>query len=156
MKKFLLITGILFLSFTIILINGCKKDNTGSNSTNTNNRMTLLTGANWKLTAFTVNPAISGMTDIYATMQTCKQDNYYKFLVNGTYTLDEGPTLCNLGDPQIYDQGYWQFNTAKTIITFDNGDVWNIQQLTATSLVVNYPMVISGSNYVLTETYIAQ
>jgi hypothetical protein len=155
MKKFLFITGFLFLSLSIILINGCKKDSTTNNSSITN-RTPLLTGASWRMIAYTISPAISGTTDIFATMQACETDNYYKFLVNGTYTYDEGPTLCNSGDPQINDQGYWQFNTGQTIINFDNGDVWTILQLTTTTLKVSYPMVISGTNYTLTMTFIAQ
>lgn len=71
-------------------------------------------------------------------MDACVKDDIYQFKTDGTYILDNGATKCYPDEPQIVDQGTWAFNVDETIINFDNGDEWNIEQLTSTTFVTYY------------------
>lgn len=121
----------------------------------------LLTGKNWKMTAFTSNPAInwdgSGtmVTDVYAQMSSCDKDDISVFNVNNTYTDDEGATKCDPADPQT-TSGTWVFNPTQTILTLDGTDSYNIEALSSSSLKLNQVYNDGTTNYTFTFTFTKQ
>jgi hypothetical protein len=121
-----------------------------------------LVAKNWKITAYTSNPAIdwdgSGtmVTDVYAQMQACEKDNLYIFNANGTSTDDEGATKCSASDPQTSSAGPWAFNTTQTVITWDGTD-YIIEALGANTLRVREEYNPgTGVNYTFTITLTKQ
>jgi len=118
---------------------------------------------NFKLTASTVSPAYpyggTLITDFYAQYSACSTDNIYRFNTNGTFSYDEGPSLCNVGDPQTYT-GTWVFgnNETKLTITFTGnpGDTYDILQNDGNILKLTYTAIESGITYTITDTYTKQ
>ena len=113
-----------------------------SNSpTPTETKTQLLTGKNWKMTAQTCNPGIviSGtlITDIYAFLisngSACFLDNISNFYTDGTYTVNEGATLCDPQDPQLNNTGIWSFQNSETTLIQD-GIAYTIVTLNSTTL----------------------
>lgn len=138
----------------------CKKDSPAPAPTKTQ----LLTGKNWKVTALTVDPARPytafgpDVTDWYSQMESCQQDNLYKFNTDGTAIKDEGPTKCDVDDPQTIS-GTWVFNTDQTIVTetFNSVSIsYTIVELTSTKLKATYVDASGGTNYTYTITLMAQ
>src|SRR5437762_148004 len=95
-----------------ITISGCKKDK----ESNTDK----LTDKNWKLTASTVNPPINlggpDITDWYAQMDACDQDDLTIFKDNGIVNFDTSTDHCIAGEAQT-TSGTWAFNTDETVVT---------------------------------------
>jgi hypothetical protein len=130
-----------------------------------NDRTKLLTEKNWKLTASTVDPAISingsaPITNLFAQYQDCYKDNLTKFNKTGIIALDEGSTKCDASDPQTVS-GTWAFNTDKTIIslTLDGETLsYQILELNKNTFKVSYLQrdPDTGINYTITETYAVQ
>ena len=108
-----------------ILLTSCKTDKVKSNTE-------LLCNANWKLSAFTINPGviIGGVTitDYFTQFPPCVLDNIYQYKSNGQSITDEGPSKCSEFDSQS-TAGTWVFNTDETKITEDNTDTYDILQL---------------------------
>lgn len=102
-KLFLATAAIAAIAFS-----GCKKDS----ESNTDK----LTDKNWKMTALTVDPAIGGITDVYAQIPSCSQDDLTKFLDNNSVNFDEGATKCNSSDPQTTN-GTWSWNSDETVLS---------------------------------------
>ena len=125
----------------------------------------LLTGKNWRLTAFICDPPYdffgtgTPISNVYAQFSPCDKDDILLFKTNNTYVQDEGATKCNTGDPQIIATGPWTFNSTESIITQDagtsNSQDFNILQLDATTL--KGTIIIPGSpTYTYTLTYTNQ
>jgi hypothetical protein len=150
MKKtnFLLIITITLLAFS------CKKDEKVM-------KKDLLSGKDWILISETISPAldVNGtlITDLYSQLDACDKDDIGKFNSNGTYTLEEGLTKCDVNDPQVYETGTWTFNSDETIIVTSSstGEVTNsnIQELTANKLILKQEAIFNNINYTITSTY---
>ena len=70
----------------------------------------LLTQSSWKFKSATANGA-----DASGYLQACQKDNIYTFLAAGTGTADEGPTKCNVSDPQATSLT-WNFANNETML----------------------------------------
>lgn len=144
---------LLIITLTFLLFN-CKKDAKVT-------KKDLLSGKNWIMTAETISPAmnVNGtlITDLYAQTPSCTKDDIGKFSSNGTYTLEEGLTKCNLTDPQVFETGNWTLSSNETILvmTSSTGAVTNgtIQELTSNKLILTEVENFNGVNYTLTLTY---
>lgn len=150
---------------------------TGGGGTQTKTEM--LSGKNWKLSAFTVDPALdwdgtgTAVNNLYSQLQACEKDNISKFSTNGSLIYDEGTTMCSTTDIQTMN-GTWSFNIDETKITvsvpdfatatneFMSWDVnyeytprtWDIVSLTSTELKVTIvEQDANGTNYTYTLTY---
>jgi hypothetical protein len=75
-----------------------------------------LTGKNFRMTAATISPPYSNITDMYAVMNECFKDNILYFYSSNAYKEDEGATKCNSGDPQEKN-GTWAWNSNETVLT---------------------------------------
>jgi hypothetical protein len=107
-----------FLVATALLFSSCGKDKT---------KTELLTGS-WKFTN-----AVSGSTNVFATIPACSKDDVFTFLANGTVTTDEGPSKCNAGDPQT-TSGPWRWAANETELILGN-DTMKSLSLTEKTLV---------------------
>ena len=120
----------------------------------------LLTAKKWKITAYTVSPAIdlngngTMVSNIYAQMPACEKDDLYIFNVNSSVTADEGGSKCDPNNPQSKLDGTWTFNSTETIITWDED--YNIETLNSTTLKVNNVEARNGINYTFTQTLTKQ
>jgi hypothetical protein len=118
----------------------------------------LLSGKNWKVTAWTVTPAYEGTTNVYAILPSCTKDDLTKFDKNGSVTSDEGGSKCDPDDDQIAT-GTWSFNTDETIVSVTyKGETVNykILDLTSSSVKIEYEEVEDGVKYTSTKTCKAQ
>ncbi len=119
----------------------------------------LLTGKRWKTTAFTIDPALFGFTDLYAQFEDCDKDDYMEFKKGGQLIKDEGSTRCDSNDPQTI-LGTWVFNGDQDKITVSDPDLGTysveIIELTSTTLRVQYSIrdEESGVNYTFKSTLV--
>jgi len=144
MKKILFLVSVL-----AVAVSGCKKDDDPSNTDN-------LTGKAWKITAFTVDPAINSggtlITDYLSQLSDCEKDGTSTFNADKTYLDDEGATKCDPADPQT-TAGIWTFNSDETILTIDNTNSYDIIQNDGNILKLKDSEVIGGINYTFTLTF---
>jgi hypothetical protein len=151
MKKQTKTTLSLLLATAFFGFNGCKKDKT---------KTELLTDGSWKLSAFTINPAIDvngdGVldTDLYnLVIQNCSKDDFVTFKTGGTLTSDEGATKCSTSSPQT-TSGTWAFadGEAKINITSDGNTIptATIGTLDASTFKISYQDSLGNS--VVTNT----
>ena len=145
-----------------LTITSCQKETeTAPAPTPSLTKTQLLTSKNWKMTAYTSNPAIDWnnngtmVTDVYTQIPDCHKDDINKFNTNGVGIFDEGATKCDAADPQT-TSGTWIFNTNETIITIDDFYSYTIETLNATTLKMSSVYNDGTTNYTLTVTYTKQ
>ena len=124
-----------------------------------------LTGKNWKMTAFTVDPGFNvggvTITDFFAQMDACAKDDIQNFKANGTFTVDEGASKCDPADPQTRT-GTWVLSTdQKTITTTESGQApesFTLESVSASQLKVSMTRSDFGDglNHKATITFTAQ
>ncbi len=154
---------LIILAAFSILFSSCNKDDDAQPATKTD----FLVDKNWVPTAITINPAIqlndsSVTNDWYGrVLPACVQDDIKIFSRNGSYRGEEGDDKCNSGDPQIFELGDWAFSDDETkLVVSANGNFssYDIQELTATSLIYRYTVRSQGggTTYTFIETYEVQ
>lgn len=121
----------------VILVPSCKKDSQAPS------KKELLSGKNWKLTAWTTDPAQDWdgngtmVTNIYAQLPEHFKDDIYHFTVDGKYTFEEGASKAKTTDPQIWETGTWTLSSDESnIATISNSSTqsYKLIELTSTSL----------------------
>jgi len=145
MKQIIFKITLATLVVGLIMVSCTKKSNSPTPTptpTPTETKTQLLTGKNWKITAWTFNPGIDDgtgtlITDLYAYAmdngEQCFLDNILNFNTNGNYTEYEGATLCDPQDPQLYGTGTWSFQNSETTLIRD-GQESTIVTLNSTTL----------------------
>lgn len=152
---------------TLMICVSCKKD--GPESTDNPSVLTpeqMIIHKNWVMYAFTANPAINWdangymVTDIFSELPQCERDNGMFFSDTGYYNLNEGLTLCNENDTQIYQTGTWQLtvNTDTLILTPAGGcctkpGVLKIHFLSSSEMILGYSVAESDTVRTYTEKY---
>lgn len=161
MKRPLLLSVILFVTSSII-ISSCKKDEGNDNQQKTKTKTELLTQGTWILKAETVDPALSingtQVTNLYAQLDDCDKDDITDLKSDKTYTIEEGATKCNQTDPQVIEDGHWNFNSDETLViltpTGQTSAEYKIQELNETTLiVVGEETDNNGIKHQFTSTY---
>jgi hypothetical protein len=147
------ITSALLLFALALTFIGCKKDEDkqdsgGSTPTPTASKTELLIDKNWKLTAWTIDPAAdfgNGLTnDLYSSViEPCEEDDFIKFSADYTMIEDGGTDLCYPDAPQTYPST-WAWSSNQTVLSIGEFDVFDLVELTATTLKVK--KVISDSD----------
>lgn len=160
MKTFFRVkTALVALTVMTIAFTSCQKD-----KENKPDNAGLLTEKNWKLSAFTIDPAIDWfgngtlVTNIYAQLPACAKDDLTIFNKNGVVNFDEGASKCDPNDPQT-TTGTWAFNTDKTIIsvtTDGSTQSWKVLELKGDRMMIEYQEVEDGITYTLTGTFAKQ
>lgn len=161
-KHFLLSVSLIIVLFTV----SCSKDSGGGSTvTPTASKSDLLTKPIWKLTGWTLDPALpftSGgpaIANWYAQLDNCGKDDIYKFNTTGNYAFEEGATKCSPNDPTIWESGLWKFNTTSTVIimteTAPGTDSYEfkLSELTAAKLVLIREFKSGNIVYTSTQTF---
>ncbi len=132
MKKFLGLLLIASLTLTV----GCKDDEGDTPTTKEKTKTDLATEAEWRVNGGTIVPSITidimgnvitvdNFWDLLAyqgggTVQDCDKDNLMFLRTDSTVLLDEGPTKCDMNDPQSEDGGLWYFVENETKMKFSS------------------------------------
>ncbi len=144
---------------------GCKKDEETTSTPTPTSKKALLIDKNWKVTAYTVNPAYNysgtgAVTNLIGYIAPCELNNITLYVTANTYTIDEGATKCSAGDPQTKESGSWAFNSDETSITITpTGGIakaYPISALSETTLSLTESLTSGGTTYVFTKTYTKQ
>lgn len=130
-------------AFFLFFIPACKKE-----KDKTQSKTELLTTGSWKITAAVSDNDGNGSyeTNDFASFPTCFVDNIFTFKTNGQLELDEGPTKCDVMDPQI-ETVTWQFTTNDTKIVVDS-DTYDITELSTTTFKIKENFSGGGSSVV--------
>jgi hypothetical protein len=132
MKK---IFGLLLIT-SLILAVGCKDDEGETPTTKEKTKTDLATEGEWRINGGTIVPSITidimgnvitvdDFWDLLAyqgggTVQDCDKDNLMFLHTDSTVLLDEGPTKCDMNDPQSEDGGLWYFVENETKMKFSS------------------------------------
>ncbi len=129
---------LIFSSLLLSILVSCGKDNDTPEKTKTE----LLCQANWKFSAATV-----GGSDVSSQIQACYKDNIIKFNTTGTGTVDEGASICTVGNPQTYNLT-WNFLSGETQIKITppllpgGSDTYTVVSISETQLVASQLMTL--------------
>jgi hypothetical protein len=159
-------TYLLIFTFTILFISSCI-DNSDKpiGPATSNNKNDLLTASPWKLSAYTINPAVdvnndgTPETDLYpiAAPDSCTKDDITVFKTDLTYTREEGATKCDTTAEQIFETGTWSFSGNNTKLiqtksTSGTADTYDILELSETTLILSFKETNNGVDYTFTQT----
>jgi hypothetical protein len=119
-----------------LLALACSKKDSGPS------RSELLTNGSWKLTSSEWDNDANGTyeLDIFPGFDDCFKDNFATFLANGQLILDEGPTKCDIADPQT-ETSSWQLSSDGKMLTVDS-DTYEILELN--SSILKFKQALSG------------
>jgi hypothetical protein len=94
----------------------------------------LLTTGTWKLTGAESDDDGNGTyeTDDFAFFPACYKDNFFTFKTNGQAEYDEGPTKCDVMDPQT-ETTTWTFTNNENSLVLDS-DTYDLLELSNTTL----------------------
>ena len=139
----------------IIIMAACKKEKTPAPTDDT---ITILQSGDWKLTAFTISPALNGITDVMQNIPPCAKDNLLQFKPNSIFYFDEGATKCDPSGPQR-ETGTWSYDPAIKQLKYASPSldfVIDIKSINANSLNGTRIMTVNGANYTYTGTLTKQ
>ncbi len=108
MKQSLVLSSLLAL----ILFSQCGKKDSSLSKTD------LITSASWKYDNAGIDLNADGQSDSGLPpgfVETCETDNIITFKSDGTGTIDEGLTKCDIADPQT-SSFTWSFKENETVI----------------------------------------
>jgi hypothetical protein len=132
----------------------CNKDDDA-----TPDKVKILTGGQWQLTAMTADPAIdwfgTPVTNVYAQLPACIKDDLTIFKTDGKVNFDEGPSKCQPNDPQT-TTGTWTFNTTQTVLSVtQDGETesWDVSELKDKTFKADYKIVEEGVTYTISVTF---
>lgn len=119
----------------------------------------LLCDKDYKLTASTVSPAFQGTTNYFSLLQSCNTDDILRFAQAGTFTWDEGPTMCQ-GVTQQTVSGTWALSNNNSTLTLTVGGaqvVWTVVAIDGNILKVSWQgNDTQGNTYTITDTWTKQ
>jgi hypothetical protein len=154
MKKFNLQFLLIMLAF-VTVFTSCDKDDDETPIS----KEDLLTNKKWRTTAFTVDPAYFGISDLYAQYEDCDKDDFMESKKGGQLVRDEGASRCDSSDPQTLT-GTWIFNGDQTKITVNDPEIGtypaDVLELTNNTLRVQFTIRDddSGLNYTFKSTQV--
>ncbi len=105
-----------------------------------------LAKSNWRKTSILVSTDsvvdTIPVVDILTPKPDCAKDNIWKFnAVTKTFQLDEGPTKCNVSDPDIKDQGTIEEQNGGELLRVagtGTNEIWEIESRTTEAFRVSY------------------
>ncbi|AYA38164.1 hypothetical protein D3Y59_14620 [Hymenobacter oligotrophus] len=142
------------------LLSSCKKDK-DKDEVKPKTKTELLTDKSWMMTAQTITPGLrtsSGevVTDLYAQMDACDQDDLLQFAKPDGYTLNEGATKCNPNGPQSYP-GTWSFGSNESTLTLKLGNqdpnTYTVQEISDNTMRLTESGTSGGTSYTITYTF---
>ncbi len=158
MNKIKLLTNccLLALAFTLLQSSSCKKDD---DPVPQKTKTELITLGNWKFVKVESRTTPTGAwSDAGGLLQACEKDNINVIRTNATYEINEGATKCSAADPQIVESGTWAFQTNETELKqtptgSSSSNVYGIEQLTETTLILTYSEAFLGTTYYFRATF---
>jgi hypothetical protein len=127
--------GLLLISLLIFSV-GCKDEEGETPQTKEKTNTELITEGAWRVNGGTIVPSITidimgsqltvdNFWDLLAfqgggEVQDCDKDNLMFLNTDSTVLLDEGPTKCDMNDPQSEDGGLWFFVENETKVKFSS------------------------------------
>lgn len=121
MKKQLIIIAFIFGLFI-----SCSKNNTKTDPLV--EKTNILTESSWYFTDYYRNDGIGTIVTTYADLPNCRKDDFRTFKKDGTGENNEGPTKCNVTDPQSQPVQWRFLNNYATSIEL-NGVEYYIDKL---------------------------
>ncbi|MGV3547324.1 MAG: DUF5004 domain-containing protein [Pedobacter sp.] len=128
---------LLYLLFaTTILLNSCAKDTfyleagedtEGEGGTS----LTSLEGTKWKIKSMVLGQEINGLkseADLFLIAEACNKDDLILFNKGGIFIYDEGPTKCDVDDPQ-QETGKWSLSADKKKLNLASGSLNNSDEM---------------------------
>ena len=148
----------LVLLFTFLMaFSGCEKDNDPPSKAD------LIVGKNWLVTNNFYSENNGFAIDLYTTpfVGACSKDDIYKFSGDGKYMIDEGPSKCDQGHSQIYQEGTWTisndvFSWKYAVSGGHFTETYTIEELTSTQMVLDRTFIVQGVTYTFKMTLVAQ
>ncbi|MDX9750157.1 MAG: lipocalin family protein [Flavobacteriales bacterium] len=171
-------TLLTFLCAGTMFLAGCSKDDDPQPDSNNNGGLIVgggdgggggggggqttvqqLCDKNYKLTVSTISPAFQGTTDYLSLMEPCNTDDILRFSQDGTFTWDEGPSMCDPNGQQSVS-GNWTLTNNNALLTLTAGGqslAWNVVTINGTILKVTWQAQDQqGNSYTLTDTWTKQ
>lgn len=117
---------LVFIGFFAFVAMGFMACNTMTDTSKQDSKVDALIDKDWRLTSWQYDPGlnISGVIviDNYTLLAPCVTDGYTRFLSDGTFYDDEGPTKCDETNNQ-FNSGKWSLNKNQTVLTktYDDG-----------------------------------
>lgn len=123
----------------------------------------LLSGNNWELTAYSVEPAIdidqngTQENNLMPYLQACSLDDFTDLNTDNTYTSEEGPSKCDPNDPQVFESGSWSLNSDETLVIFSPSGQqsyeMSIESLSSSQWEAKQIVVSGGVTYTFSLTF---
>ena len=151
-------TKIVLMFTVLVAMAACQKEDSTQNVAPGKPAPTkeeMLTAKTWGLSAMTCDPSYMGKTDIYDMMDPCEQDNTLTFATGSSkvLTVDEGNQVCSGNQQQSTTS--WYLDAAGTTLTI-NSQNYTIKSLSSDGFQLVHAVNISGTDYTITETYVAK
>jgi len=108
----------------------------------------------WVVSAATISPAFLGITDWYAQLEACDQDDATIFTSDGKYKI-ESTVKCDSTEPTIIETGTWTLSSDNKVLSMTTGsDVTEstIVEANAGTIKVTQTDELNGVKYTLTMT----
>ena len=118
----------------IIIVSSCATTTDVTPPTNAS-KSELLAGEvskSWLLSASFVNGK-----DVTQNWEACTKDDLLVFRRDNSYERNEGTLKCSNKDLQVYDKGYWEFDSGQANIVLNKNKTYKIVTLTANTLVIS-------------------
>lgn len=141
--------------FALLSLSSCKKDGDDKPASE------QIVGR-WILTSQVYTPAIFDFdndgnldTEAISNMDPCDADDLFVFKADGSGELDEGATMCDPGDDQVYGTFNWEISADNTITIDYNGDVESgkIESISSSRMVITHEYSMGGSSIKIVDTY---
>jgi hypothetical protein len=97
-----------------MLLSACEDNN----PTPVKSNLEILTSHKWILTSWTVEPALNGLTDLFADQHPCQADDIQTFKKNGLVEIDRGVSKCFPSESQIDTTTRWKIQDNMVILQF--------------------------------------
>jgi hypothetical protein len=146
-----------------LVFSSCKKDDDDDNNTPAPTKKEMLTGNNWSIVAYSVEPAIdydqngTQENNLMPYLQACNLDDFYNLNADNTYTAEEGSSKCDPNDPQVYENGNWVFNSDETLVVFSPAGgqsyEFSIESLNASRWDAEQVVVANGVTYTFSLSF---
>ena len=142
----------------IILASACQQ---GEDIINPPTAEELLSDNPWLYTAHTIEPGmLQGtfvITDLYAQLDSCDQDDIYSFTSTGVFNLEQGDIRCTPNSDQIIDNGTWTVSDDETELSLDFSTIdditYEISELDRKEMVLIKKYTDNGINFTETLTF---
>lgn len=138
------------LVIALLSVWSCKKDEKTT--------IEILASHPWKLSAATINPGVvnpangSVLSDMLAILGTCLSDNVYSFTSDGKFIEDEGPTKCDLTDPQTNSGNLNLSDDGKTATV--DGVLFNFEEVSEDKVVYTFNANVNNTAQIVRFTLV--